>query len=88
MQRWKNEKVEKLISTSSMEILRCRNWIHKWIARERCRDVVKNNNLNEFTIKRDGHENSRGNGMLISWNEKKFKEYKQTRHFVMKMKTW
>jgi hypothetical protein len=57
---------------------------------ERCKDAEIKINLNDFTVKRNGHKNKRGYGMLASWNEKKIKRYKETketRHFVMKMKT-
>ncbi len=71
MERWRNTEVEKKLQVSSMEILRCKDWIHKQIAMERCRDIENKFNLNDFTIKINGHKKKRGYGMLASWNEKK-----------------
>jgi len=53
-----------------MEILRCKELIHKQIAMERCRDIENKFNLNDFTIKINGHKKKRWYGMLASWNEK------------------
>jgi len=60
-----------------MEILRCKYWIHKQIVMEGCRDAKNKINLNDFTIKRNGHKNKRRYGMLASWNEKKLKNIKK-----------
>jgi hypothetical protein len=57
---------------------------------ERCRDAKNKINLNDFTIKKNGHKNKTRYGMLASWNDniiRKYRETKETRHFVMKMKT-
>jgi hypothetical protein len=57
---------------------------------ERCRDIENKFNLNDFTIKINGHKKKRGYGMLVNWNEIYIyidKETKETRNFVMKMKT-
>jgi hypothetical protein len=37
---------------------------------ERCKDAENKFNLNDFTIKINGHKNKRRYGMLASWNEK------------------
>jgi len=44
---------------------------------EGCRDAKNKINLNDFTIKRNGHKNKRRYGMLASWNEKKLKNIKK-----------
>ncbi len=120
MERCKDEKMEKRVWASSMEIQRCRigfrnelQWkdekMQQWkkefehlqwrfwdakiefINKLWCRDAKNKINLNDITIKRNGQKNKRGYGMLVNWNEKKIKKYRETkeiRHFLMKMKTW